>query len=80
MLQPKIIEAERIAAFHLPAGYAASLLSNIKSARGASTTTSWCFWMQSRTYVFSQLPNGTAFLVAKAKTNHFSEFLTKIVT
>ncbi len=32
MMQPKIVNAERIAAFHLPAGYAASLLGNVESA------------------------------------------------
>jgi hypothetical protein len=32
MMQPKIVNAERIAAFHLPGGYAASLLGNVESA------------------------------------------------
>lgn len=31
-MQPKLTNAERIAAFHLPNGYAATLLSNIQSA------------------------------------------------
>ncbi len=32
MMQPKIVNAERIAVFHLPAGYVATLLGNIESA------------------------------------------------
>ena len=31
-MQPKIVNAERLAAFHLPAGYAATLLGNVESA------------------------------------------------
>ncbi|MBK9161141.1 MAG: hypothetical protein IPM27_06210 [Nitrosomonadales bacterium] len=32
MMQPKIVNAERLAVFHLPAGYAATLLGNVESA------------------------------------------------
>lgn len=31
-MQPKIVNAERLAVFHLPAGYAATLLGNVESA------------------------------------------------
>ncbi len=32
MMEPKIVNAERIAALHLPGGFAATLLGNIESA------------------------------------------------
>lgn len=32
MMQPKIVNAERLAVFHLPAGYVATLLGNVESA------------------------------------------------
>ncbi len=32
MMQPKIVNAERLAVFHLPAGYAATLLEKVESA------------------------------------------------
>lgn len=40
MMQPKIVNAERLAVFHLPAGYAATLLGNVESA-GITPWHSW---------------------------------------